>query len=288
MTENTSVHTGRKEARNRSVFSFFKWLFVILLAVLAIGPLLIVLSNSFRPDAQCKSMPIGIPDFTYLKNYADTWKIGGYGQAYINTFIIAAIVIVIVLMADGLGAYALSKLNFRFKSVIEGYFFAAISIPGFLFIIPLFSVMNKVGLIDTYWSLIIPYSAMQIPFNIILLKTFFSGIPHEIEEAAKIDGCSELGSFFRITVPIAKSIFLTVALLVFVSVWNEYLWSNTFITTDTMKTVATRFVKFTGQYSSNMARIYTASVFSMLPVCALYLVFNRKFIEGMTSGSVKG
>ena len=134
----------------------------------------------------------------------------------------------------------------------------------------------------------IVYTAMQIPFNMLLLKTFLMGIPRELEEAAKIDGCSELDSFLKITIPIAKPIFLTVALLVFVNVWNEYLWSNTFVSDDALKTVATRFVRFTGQYGSNMARIYTASVITMEPIVILYLLFSRKFIEGMTSGSVKG
>ena len=148
--------------------------------------------------------------------------------------------------------------------------------------------MNKVGLVDTRWSLMIVYTAMQIPFNMLLLRTFLTGIPRELEEAGKIDGCNELQSFLKITLPIAKPMFLTIAILVFVNVWNEFLWSNTFITTEELKLVATRFVKFTGEYGSNMARIYTASVITIAPVVILYLFFSRKFIEGMTSGSVKG
>lgn len=149
-------------------------------------------------------------------------------------------------------------------------------------------MMNKIGLVDTRWSLMIVYTAINIPFNMLLLRTFLSGIPRELEEAAKIDGCNELNSFLKITLPIAKPMFLTIAILVFVNVWNEYLWSNTFITSDALKLVATRFVKFTGEYGSNMARIYTASVITVAPVIILYLFFSRKFIEGMTSGSVKG
>ena len=289
MIDSTPVRqSARHPGAGHPVLGTIKWIFILCLTVLELGPLLIVAANSFRTDSACKTMPMGLPDFTYLKNYVDTWSIGGYGRAYINTVIVAAVVIAVVLVVDGLGAFALSKLNFRFKNFFNGYFFVAISIPGFLYIIPVFSTMNKVGLIDSYWSLIIPYCAMQIPFNLILPKTFLAGIPREVEEAAKIDGCNELSSFLRITIPIAKPIFLTVALLIFVAVWNEFLWSNTFISTESMKTIATRFVKFTGQYSSNMARIYTASVISMAPICALYLVFSQRFIEGMTSGSVKG
>lgn len=270
------------------IIGIIKWIFLILMALFAIIPLLQVLLNSFRTDSQVKSMPIGLPEQIMLDNYIDTWKIGEYGVAYINTILIAFFVIIIVLTIVGLGAYALSKLEFRLRGFMTAYFFVAISLPSFLYIVPDYAILNKIGLINTRTGLTIIYIAMQIPFNMLLLKTFLIGIPRELEEAAKIDGCNELNSFLRITVPIAKPMFLTIALLVFVNVWNEYLWSNTFISSDALKTVATRYVRFTGQYGSNMARIYTASVVSIAPVIILYLLFSRKFIEGMTSGSVKG
>lgn len=276
-----------KNVKSR-IIGIIKWIFLILMALFAVIPLLQVLLNSFRTDSQVKSMPIGLPEQIMFDNYADTWKIGEYGIAYINTVLIAFFVIIIVLTIVGLGAYALSKLEFKLRGFMTAYFFVAISLPSFLYIVPDYSILNKIGLINTRTGLAIIYIAMQIPFNMLLLKTFLIGIPRELEEAAKIDGCNELNSFLRITVPIAKPMFLTIALLVFVNVWNEYLWSNTFISSDALKTVATRYVRFTGQYGSNMARIYTASVVSIAPVIILYLLFSRKFIEGMTSGSVKG
>lgn len=276
-----------KNVKSR-IIGIIKWIFLILMALFAVIPLLQVLLNSFRTDSQVKSMPIGLPEQIMFDNYADTWKIGEYGIAYINTVLIAFFVIIIVLTIVGLGAYALSKLEFKLRGFMIAYFFVAISLPSFLYIVPDYSILNKIGLINTRTGLAIIYIAMQIPFNMLLLKTFLIGIPRELEEAAKIDGCNELNSFLRITVPIAKPMFLTIALLVFVNVWNEYLWSNTFISSDALKTVATRYVRFTGQYGSNMARIYTASVVSIAPVIILYLLFSRKFIEGMTSGSVKG
>ncbi len=277
-----------KSMKRFRIGSLFKWALLIFLAVFELFPLLLVISNAFRTDSEVKQMPIGLPNLTYYQNFVDTWTIGEYGRAYINTFFIAAVVIVLILVIDGLAAYALAKLHLKLKNVINGYFFVAMSLPGFLYIIPVYSAMRKMGLVDTYWGIIIVYTAGQIPFNLILLRTFLTGIPRELEEAAKIDGCTELQSFIQITVPIAKSIFMTIAILVFSHVWNEYLWANTFLPTDELKTVATRYVRFTGQYTSNMARIYTASVIAIVPICALYLAFSRKFIEGLTSGSVKG
>ena len=233
-------------------------------------------------------MPLGLPKQWVFNNYPETWQIGGYGQAYINSLLIAAVVIVVVLAVAGLGAYSISKLEYKGRGFFNAYFFVAISLPGFLYIVPDYFIFNKLHLIDTRVGLMLVYIAMQIPFNMLLLKTFLAGIPRELEEAAKIDGCNELDSFMKITLPIAKPMLLTVAILVFVNVWNEYLWSNTFVTTEIIKPVATRFVKFTGEYGSDMAKIYTASVITIAPVIILYLLFSRKFIEGMTSGSVKG
>ena len=271
-----------------SIWYIVKYVFLFGMLLFALVPLLQVFINSFRSDREVKTMPLGLPKQWVFNNYPETWQIGGYGQAYINSLLIAAVVIVVVLAVAGLGAYSISKLEYKGRGFFNAYFFVAISLPGFLYIVPEYFIFNKLHLIDTRVGLMLVYIAMQIPFNMLLLKTFLAGIPRELEEAAKIDGCNELDSFMKITLPIAKPMFLTVAILVFVNVWNEYLWSNTFVTTEIIKPVATRFVKFTGEYGSDMAKIYTASVITIAPVIILYLLFSRKFIEGMTSGSVKG
>lgn len=271
-----------------SLLAVVKYIFLIGMLLFALIPLVQVFLNSFRSDREVKSMPLGLPGKWVFNNYPETWQIGGYGKAYINSIFIAVVVIVVVLAVAGLGAYSISKLEYRGRDFFNAYFFVAISLPGFLYIVPDYFIFNKLHLIDSRLGLMLVYIAMQIPFNMLLLKTFLVGIPRELEEAAKIDGCNELDSFLKITLPIAKPMFLTVAILVFVNVWNEYLWSNTFITTEVLKPVSTRFVKFTGEYGSDMARIYTASVITIAPVIVLYLLFSRKFIEGMTSGSVKG
>lgn len=268
-----------------SIWYIVKYVFLFGMLLFALVPLLQVFINSFRSDREVKTMPLGLPKQWVFNNYPETWQIGGYGQAYINSLLIAAVVIVVVLAVAGLGAYSISKLEYKGRGFFNAYFFVAISLPGFLYIVPDYFIFNKLHLIDTRVGLMLVYIAMQIPFNMLLLKTFLAGIPRELEEAAKIDGCNELDSFMKITLPIAKPMFLTVAILVFVNVWNEYLWSNTFVTTEIIKPVATRFVKFTGEYGSDMAKIYTASV---ITIALLYLLFSRKFIEGMTSGSVKG
>lgn len=282
------MNNGVRNKTKRNISSVITMVFLVFMVLFAAIPLLQVLLNSFKTDKECKTSPLGLPKDWVFNNFGETWQIGGYATAYFNSLLTAFVVIAVVLVVVGLGAYALTKLQFKLRGFFTAYFFVAISLPSFLYIVPDYFVMNKLGLVDTRWSLMIVYTAIQIPFNMLLLRTFLAGIPRELEEAAKIDGCSELNSLLRITIPIAKPMFLTVAILVFVNVWNEFLWSNTFIAKDELKLVATRYVRFTGEYGMNMARIYTASVITIAPVIVLYLFFSRRFIEGMTSGSVKG
>ena len=258
------------------------------MALFAGFPLLQVLLNSFKVDSEAQTRPLGLPKEWIFTNYKDTWEIGGYARAYFNTLMIAFFVVIFVVVLVGFSSYALSKLEFKGREFFTAYFFVAISIPGFSHIVPDYFLFNKLGLIDSRWGLIIVYVAIIIPFSVLLLKNFLAGIPRELEEAAKIDGCNEIDALVHVTFPIAKPIVMTVALLAVVRVWNEFLWANTFIQTDELKNVSTRFVKFVGEYNRNMARIYTASVIAIAPVIVMYTLFSKKFIEGMTSGSVKG
>ena len=142
-------------------FATLRILFLTVMLLFAAVPLLQVFINSFRTDREVKTMPLGLPKDWVFTNYGETWKIGGYAQAYFNSFFTALVVIVVVLIVVGLGAYSISKLNFKLRGFFTAYFFVAISLPGFLYIVPDYFIMNKLGLVDTRWSLMIVYTAMQ-------------------------------------------------------------------------------------------------------------------------------
>jgi raffinose/stachyose/melibiose transport system permease protein len=169
-----------------------KYVFLTFMALFAVFPLLQVFFNSLRSDASVKRSPIGLPMDMQIVNYPNTWRTGGYDLAFANTLFIAAVVIVLVLTVVGLAAYALSKLRFKGRNFCVAYFFVAISLPGFLYIVPEYYMLSRIGLVNSpneQWGLILVYLAGQIPFNLLLLRTFLGGIPRELEEAGKIDGC---------------------------------------------------------------------------------------------------
>lgn len=263
-------------------------IFLILISTLQIFPLVALFLNSLRKDAAIKIKPVSIPEGITFENYRTVWVKGEYATAYLNSLMIGICTVLIILFLGGMAAYALAKLNVPFRSFFLGYFTLGMSIPGFMYISPNYATFTHLGIIDTQLSLIIIYSCIFMCFNLLMIRTYLIGIPKELEEAGRIDGCNEINVVWYITFPLARPILTTVALLVFVNCWNEFLWANTFLNRDEVRTVATRFYKFVAQYTVDLANIYTAGVIAILPIVILYLCLQRKFIEGMTAGGVKG
>ena len=265
---------------------------VFIIGVIMIYPLLWMVMSSFKETGTIFTTAGSlIPETFTLENYTNGWK--GFAKVpfsafFKNSMLISVLATLGTIMSSALVAYGFARFKFFGHNVLFAAMLVTMMLPAQVLMIPQYLWYQKLGWVGTYLPLIVPYFFATQGFFVYMISNFIGGIPKELDEAAKIDGCNELNSFLRVTLPIAKPMFLTIAILVFVNVWNEFLWSNTFITSEELKLVATRFVKFTGEYGSNMARIYTASVITIAPVIILYLFFSRKFIEGMTSGSVKG
>ena len=162
-----------------------------------------------------------------------------------------------------------------------------LTVPPLLYLVPLFYLWTRLHLINTLPGLILIYSALYLPFGIFLLRAYFINLPHEIEDAARIDGCSEWQTFVRVIVPLSWPAFTSVALIVAVWSWNEFIFAITFLPSQDMQTVAVRYATFTGQWVSNYAYISSAGVIMILPAVVLFLLLQRRFVEGMTAGGLK-
>jgi raffinose/stachyose/melibiose transport system permease protein len=274
--------------RGFNVFKAIKWIILWGLLFFETFPLVQLVLNSFRSNNEIQTFPIGFPDKFVFVNYPETWVRGGYGRAFLNSIITGLGTIFIVLVLIGLAAYGLSKLEFKGKNFFIAYFLMAMSIPTFAYLIPVYFIFDRLKLTNSLLGIILLYAGRNIPFNLLLLRTFLLGIPRELEEAAKVEGCTELAAFLRITMPIAKSIFLTITLLIFLNTWNEFLFANTFLISNETRTVATRFIRFTSEFSTDFSKIFTAGVITITPIIVLYLCMQKEFIEGLTSGGVKG
>jgi len=263
-------------------------LFPLVVLIVTLAPIILLFMNALKPSSEFTASPFGLPSRITFENLSTAWKMGEYGEAYWNSIIVGICTVIIVCVAGGLCAYALAKMDFRGQSLIMMLLFLVMSVPMGLFLVPLFYAWMKLNLMDTLQGLILIYAAIYLPFNIFLLRTYLLGIPKEISESAKIDGCNELQIFGKIMLPIAKPVFLTVSLLTGLWTWNEFFFANAFIHKEELKTVATKYLVFVGNYSADWSKISAAGVISILPFIVIYFLLQRNFIEGMAEGSVKG
>lgn len=277
-----------KRKTRKKLITVFSYVLLILIAVIQMIPLVVMFLNSVRTNEDIQARLIAIPEGFHWENFVTAWTRGGYLQAYISNLIIGLAAAFIVLLVTGLAAYGLVKLEAPGAGFFRTYFTAGLSIPGFAIIATLFFMFNRIGLVNTRTGMIIIYTAINIPFNFMFVHAFFQGMPKELDEAARIDGATEMQNFRYNVLPLAKPIFTTVLLIVFVNVWNEFLFANTFLQDDSVRTVALRFYNFVGKNSGDPAYIYAAAVISVLPILVMYMLMQDTFVEGMTSGSVKG
>lgn len=260
----------------------------VVTTMIQIIPLVVIILNSMRENKEIDVQMLGFPKSFYLENFFVAWIKGGYLQAYANSIFIGICTSLFVLVTAGLAVYGLVKGKCLFPGFFRNYFVAGLAIPTFSTLVPLYFIFHKVGLINNHVGMVLIYTATNMSFCFMFLYAFFQGMPKELDEAARIDGASELQNFYYNVLPLAKPIFTSIVLIVFVNTWNEFLFSNTFLQDDTKRTVALRFYNFVGKTSANYGYVYASAVISVLPVVVIYLLMQNSFIEGMTAGSVKG
>ncbi|MDO4275939.1 MAG: carbohydrate ABC transporter permease [Eubacteriales bacterium] len=260
----------------------------VMVTLIHIIPLVTIVLNSFRSNQDINLSMLGFPKGLDLHNYLVAWEKGGYASAYANSLLIGAGTAFAELFVIGFAVYGIQKTNCYFKKFFSTYFVAGLAIPSFAILVPLFSFYNSAGLLNTRVGMVIIYVATNMSFNYMFLSAFFEGMSREMDEAARIDGATEMQNFIYNVMPVAKPIFTSIILITFVNTWNEFLFSNTFLQEKTMRTVSLRFYNFVGSTSVEYGYVYAAAIISILPVVVIYMFTQDKFIEGMTVGSVKG
>ena len=273
----------RKRIANRVTLA----LLLILVAVHLV-PVFMVLLNSLRTNNEVNRRLIGWPQEFCFTNYEYVFHRANYLKSYLLNALIGGASVLLVLLVIVMASYGIVKMNAFGSKFFTGYFAAAMSIPTFGILVPLFFAFKKLGLSETVQGIVLIFSATAIPLNFLFMRAFFVGIPSEIEEAARIDGASELQNIWYITIPLAKPIMLTSSLIVFTDTWNNFLLPNIFLSRFPIRVVSLNFFVFEGQFVSRLAYIFTAAMFSILPILVLYFFLQNSFISGMTAGGVKG
>ena len=270
--------------------ALFNHFVLMLLALSIILPILILFFNSLKPQSELLTNPLGAPMTLRFTNYYDAFVFGNYSRIMLNSLYFVVGTLVVCLPLSALASFSLAILSPRGKltTSIAVYLLIGLSIPAQLYILPLFILWKNLYLTNTYIGLIIIYSALNAPFAVFLMRSYMIQLPKELFEAAKVDGASTFELFYKIAIPLSWPVFLTSGLIVGLAVWNEFLFAVTFIQDENFKPISTILFSFSDKYAHDYSLISAASIMMAAPIGILFILFQRNFIAGLTSGGLKG
>jgi len=254
-------------------------------AATVVVPFLWMFTTSLQTRAETYTSASILPTSWHWENYVRAWESAPFGQYYLNSLIMAVGIVAGHLVLDGMAAYAFARLRFPFRNAIFLVLLAALMVPTFVTIIPAYAIVADLRWIDTYAGLIVPRLADV--FGIVLLRQYFLSIPGELEEAARIDGCSRIGAFFRIIVPLARPAFATLAIFSFLFAWNDFLWPLLVTNTDEMRTLQIGLSSFVGRYGTSWNYLMAGTLTATLPSIVVFLFFQRALVRGIASSGLK-
>ncbi|WP_432196555.1 carbohydrate ABC transporter permease [Streptomyces sp. bgisy027] len=279
---------ARPRPRRRRLLPFDPWHLVLApLALLFAAPLLWLLVSSVMSNAEINRFPPALwPSEVDLAGYRFVLNNAMFPRWFANSLIVSAVAVVSNLVLGTLGGYAFARMSFRGSRILLATMLATMVIPFQLTMIPTFLVMKQLGLIDTLGALIVP--SLVTPFSVFLLRQFFLSLPRELEEAAWIDGCGRPRIILRIVLPLSRPALSTVAVLTFLTTWNDLSWPLIAINHETTYTLPLGLTTFQGQHHIQWSAVMAGNVITVLPVLIAFLVAQKTFIRSITSTGLKG
>ena len=286
MAETMAVKSHSAKAQHRTLMVLV-YILLVVVAALMLVPFLWMLSASFKMNKDVFAFPIEwIPSNPRPRNYVDIWTKIPLLTFILNTAKLTIIVTLLQLFTSSFAAYAFAKLNFRGKKALFLGYIATIAVPWQAYMVPQFMMMRSWGLNNTHLAIIClqAFSA----FGVFLMKQFYEGVPTELCEAARIDGLSEYGIWWRVMLPLSKPALSTLTIFTFVSTWNDFLGPLIYLTKTELKTIQIGLRMFISQYSAEYGLIMAASVIALIPVLIVFLSLQKYFVQGGASAGLKG
>ena len=268
--------------------NFIIHLVLIVLVIICLAPIALVVINSFKTNTEIVSNPLSWPFVLHLENYIQAWKTGNFSVGFINSVKLTGCTVLIVLVTASLAGYVLSGKRIKGSGVILMYFMMAMTVPIQLFLFPLYYAYAKLNLIGNILATSFILAALYMPLSVFLMRTFFLNVPKELEESARIDGAGTWQVIWHIMRPVVSPGLITVAILIGLQSWNEYLISSTFLQGAKNFTATLGFLAMNGSYGSDMGVMMAAASTLIGPIIVFLLCTQRYFVDGMVSGAVKG
>ena len=256
-------------------------------AALALVPLLLMVSNSFRSNADLITDPLGLPAPPTTASYVEAWTTGSFATYFGNSLLVTVGAVAVSTTVATMAAYALARARSRVFRWLESLFLSGLMLPIHLAILPIFYLFDGLGLIDSRFGLMLMYAASGIPFSVFVLTTFFRQLPEELEEAAALDGASSWQTFWRIMVPLVRPALATVAVFRFVPIWNDFLFPLVLLRREEKYTLPVGLTTFFGENATNYSAVFAGLVITTIPLIVLFLVATKQIVAGLTAGMAK-
>ncbi|GHH84875.1 sugar ABC transporter permease [Streptomyces sulfonofaciens] len=271
------------------VLNVFSHGMLVLWAVMVVLPLLWAVMTSFKDDRSIFTSPWGLPDRLHFENWSRAWSQAHMSDYFLNTILVVGCSLVGTLVLGSMAAYVLARFEFPLNRFVYYLFVGGMSFPVMLALVPLFYVMNNMGLLNTLPGLVLVYIAYSLPFTVFFLTSFFRTLPTSIAEAAFVDGASHTRTFFQIMLPMAKPGLISVGIFNFLGQWNQYMLPTVLNTDPDRKVLSQGLVELAVSqgYKGDWSGLFAGLVMAMLPVLAAYVIFQRQVVAGLTAGALK-
>jgi len=281
-----SLQEARRYRFQHSVGTAASYLILGIACVVAILPFLYILSLSFKHStAMVTYPPQWIPNPPYYGNYITLLFQKSFVRWGLNTFIVAGTVTLIKLFLDSLSGYAFAKMEFPFKEQMFVFLLSTLMIPFAATLIPSYLIVRGLGMHNTYWGLILP--GLASPIGIFMMRQFIETLPDDLENAARLDGCSEFQIYRQIILPIIKPALAVLGIFTFMIQWQSFVWPLVIVTKDEMRVLTTGLASLKGQWVTDWGVIAAGSVMMMLPITLVFIFFQRYFIQASIAGALK-
>ena len=276
--ETTATDQMKRKFTNSGIFAI-----LLVLTILWLTPLAWALDTALKPESETTIFPLTwLSSHFTLQAFASTLSTSDLPRWYFNSILTSVVISLVTVVLASMAAYAFSRIPFRGRGVLFWIILAGIMIPGQVLIVPLFALMQSLGLVDTYWGIILPQIAS--PFAVFIFKQFFDGIPRDYDEAALMDGASRLRVYWQVLIPLARPAVATVAILTFVAAWNNFIWPFIVITDTKMMTIPVGLATVQTSYGIRYAQIMASALLGGLPAVIVFLFFQKQIVEGLAGG----
>lgn len=281
---------GERRRRRPDLFRTLSRVLILLIVIVQVYPLAWLFLTSLRSEHDfATGDPFALPSSLTWENYSRAFETGDLGRNILNSFVVTMGANILIVLLGMMAAYAIQVLGFRLSKLVRGLFLIGIIVPVQIALVPLFIDYSAVNLLDTYQSMIIPLAGFSLPMSIYLFCSFYEYIPKETYEAASLDGAGPYRIFGLITMPLSLNTVVTVVLVNSIFIWNDFIFANTFVLSEDLKTIPLGLQNYIGAMGKvDWTATFAAVCVTITPLLLVFLVLNKAMIQGLESGATKG